>query len=439
MSQLTSGLTLIAAKIITMALGFVFWVLAAREFSQHEVGLAAGVVSAMMLCTQLALLGLGSAFITHFPQTQRSPAVLLNTSLTLVGALGVVFGAAFLLVAGWAFRQLDVAATQPLFALLFVAACIVGTLGILLDQVATALRRGDQVLIRNMTFGLGTVGLLATLPLLGAPNAAWTIFAPWALAGVAACVVGIAQLRRVLPRYRPRPAAERGLARELVAAGLPNHALTLAERVPALILPVIVAELLSPATNATWYAVWMMAWVVYIVPIQVGMTIFAEVAHDRTAFRRSVRHGVLTSLAVGTLGALALGAGAELALSLLGPHYARDGVEPLRILLLALLPLTFVQAYFSSCRARRTLGEAIVAGSVGALVAVSAAAIAGVGHGLTGMAIAWVAVQYAAGSWSLWRLWVLTRRSAGTDDVAPAGAVLTHRAGAAIAGHPVPE
>jgi O-antigen/teichoic acid export membrane protein len=395
-SQVSNGLALIAAKVVTMGLGFVFWVLAARTFTAHEVGLAAGVVSAMMLCTQLALLGLGSAFITHFPRLQRQPAALLDTSLTAVAVLGILWGAAFLLVAGWGFRQLDVVATHPAFGLLFVVACVFGTAGILLDQIATALRRGEQALLRNATCAAATVGLLALLVALGAPHDAQTIFIPWAVAGLAAGVIGVVQLRRALPGYRPRPAADRPLLRELTA--------------PGLILPMLVAELLSPSINATWYAVWMMAWVVYIVPIQVGMTIFAEVAHDPSSFRQSVRRGVLCALGVGTLGALVLGAGASLALSILGPQFAADGAAPLRVLLLALVPLTFIQAYFSSCRARRGLGEAIATGWLNALASVALAAAAGVAHGLMGMAIAWVAVQYATGLWSLWRLRSLSRQ-----------------------------
>jgi O-antigen/teichoic acid export membrane protein len=420
MSQVSNGFALIAAKVITMGLGFIFWVLAARAFSSYEVGLAAGVVSAMMLCTQLALLGLGSAFITHFPRVQRRPAALLDTSLTFVAGLGVLWAGAFLLVASFAFQQLDVAAANPAFALLFLVACVFGTLGILLDQIATALRRGDQALIRNVMFGVGTVGVLAVLPLLGTPRDAQTLFLPWALAGVGAGIVGVVQLRRALPHYRPRPRADRVLARDLVTAGVPNYALTLAERSPGLILPVLVAELLSPAANATWYAVWMMAWVVYIVPIQVGMTIFAEISHDPASLRRSVRRGVLSSLAVGMLAALALGGGAHLALSILGPRYAEQGVAPLRILLLALPPLTFVQAYFSSCRARRSLGEAIAAGWLSGIASVVAAAAAGVSHGLVGMAVAWVAIQYATGLWAWWRLRRLARRPVAVGSAAPA-------------------
>ena len=120
-----------------------------------------------------------------------------------------------------------------------------------------------------------------------------------------------------------------------------------------------------------------------------------EVAHDPLSFQRSVRRGVTCSLGIATAGAVVLGLAAHLAMSILGPRYANAGVEPLRILLLAVLPLTFIQAYFSSCRARQDLGEAIATGWVNALASVGAAAVAGVTHGLVGMAIAW-----SSGPWT---------------------------------------
>ena len=404
LSQVSNGLALIASKAITMGLGFAFWVLAARLFAPREVGVAAGVVAAMMLCTQLAQFGFGSAFITHFPQLKRRPGRLLDTSFTLVAALGAGCGLLFVLIASFALRQLNVVAGSPGFALLFVAASVFGTLGILFDQIATSLRRGEQALARNVAFGVGTLALLVPLALLAGTHSSESVFLPWAAAGLPATVIGVWQLRRALPAYRPRLAVDRPLSRELVRAGLPNYVLTLAERTPGLILPVIVAELLSPGANATWYAIWMMAWVIYIVPVQVGMTIFAEISHDPSAVRESVRRGILCSLGVGAAGALVLGLGAHRILTVLGHHYAQGGAGPLRVLLLAFLPLTFMQAYFSSCRARRRLGEAIVTGWASAVASVGLAAAAGVTHGLIGMAVAWVAVQFVTGAWSLWRL-----------------------------------
>src|SRR5215218_3893232 len=73
LSMLVSSLALIGGKVATMGLGFLFWLLAAQLFVPAEVGLAAGAVSAVMLCTQLALLGVGSSVIVHFPRHGARP------------------------------------------------------------------------------------------------------------------------------------------------------------------------------------------------------------------------------------------------------------------------------------------------------------------------------------------------------------------------------
>jgi Glycosyl transferase family 2 len=85
-----NSLALIAAKVGIMGLGFVFWLVAAREFDARAVGLAAGAVSAVMLCTQIALLGIGSAFITYLREHRREPARLVDTSITMVSIASVL-------------------------------------------------------------------------------------------------------------------------------------------------------------------------------------------------------------------------------------------------------------------------------------------------------------------------------------------------------------
>ena len=412
-------MALIAAKAATMGLGFLFWLAAARLFEPSEVGVAAGLVAAMMLCTQIALLGLGSALIVLYPANQRRPGPLLDSAMTMVAISGLVTSATFLALATGAFSQLDVATSTPLYAGLFIVATVLGTQGILLDQTATALRRGDHALLRNLVFGIAALVALGATAVLASRAGSEGIFMPWALAGVVSCSLGLWQLRRALGRYGIRPRLEYRVVRRLWALGLPNHMLTLAERSPGLLLPILVTELLSPAENAVWYGVWMMAWVIFIVPVQVGMTMFAEVSHDPRSRSRTLRKGIRTALVIGAGGALIIAAAAELVLSLLGPSYAAAGATPLRILVLGVVPMTFMHAYFSICRADHRLGEALATGWAGAVVAVLAASGAGLAAGLEGMAAAWVAVQSVTGAFSAWRVHALV----GVSDAASGSAV----------------
>jgi Na+-driven multidrug efflux pump len=188
------------------------------------------------------------------------------------------------------------------------------------------------------------------------------------------------------------------------------------------VLPVAVAELISAEANASWYAAWMMAWVVYIVPIQVGMTVFAEVAGEPSRLRRATRQGVRTSLVVGGLGALVAVAAAPVALRLLGEAYAADGVEPLRILVVAVVPLTFVHVYFATCRATGRLTEATVVGWALAIASVTAGAVAATAGDLAAIAVTWVLVQSAGGAWAaggLLRLRAVRGEGAATRGAAP--------------------
>jgi O-antigen/teichoic acid export membrane protein len=404
LSMIASSLALITGKVATMGLGFVFWLVAARFFAPTEVGLAAGAISAVMLCTQLALLGLGSAVIVHFPRHRDQPASLLDTAFTIVTISSAGAACVFLLLASGVFRELSVVASEPFFAAAFVSMSVLGTIGILLDQVSTALRRGDQVLVRAILFGATTVGVLGVLVHWFDAGSSQAIFSTWIAGALAAFMLGVRQLWRMLARYRYRPHLHRETARGLLAVGLRNHALTLTERAPGLVLPILVTELVSPEANAAWYAAWMMAWVLYIIPVQIGMTLFAEAMRKTAALSYLVRHGLRLSLLLGGAGAVVLALAAHELLSILGPNYAASGATPLRILVVAVLPLSLIQVYFVACRSTGRLGEATVTGAVSGALSVSVAAVAGIHYGLEGMALAWLGVQLLTSIWAIGRV-----------------------------------
>jgi O-antigen/teichoic acid export membrane protein len=413
LSMLPNSLALIGAKVATLGLGFLFWLVAARFYAPDVVGLAAGVVAAVMLCTQLALFGVGSAVIALLPKQREHPAPLIDNAITLTTLTGLAVGALFVALAAGAFPELGVVGRSPGYAALFGVMSALGTVGIVLDQTSTTLRRGDHALARGVLNGVLSLGALALLVVASRSAGSLPIFACWVVGGAAACLLGAVQLAGAMQRYRYRLRLTAATARRLVAVGLPNHALTLADRAPGLLLPVLVTEMVSPTTNAYWWALWMMAWVVFIVPVQVGMTLFAEVADRPQDIERLIRHAVRSSVALGLGAAVAMIMLADIALSLLGPQYSAAGATPLRVLVLGVVPLAFLQAYYARCRATRRLREAVTTAVASGTLSVLATIVAGVGAGLTAMAAAWVISQAAAGVWAVWRLRALRRLEDG--------------------------
>jgi O-antigen/teichoic acid export membrane protein len=406
-----SSLGLISGKAALMSLGFLFWLLAARRFPAEQVGLTAGAISAIMLGVQLSLLGVGSAFITRYPRYQRQPADLLDSAITLVTLAALVFAVAFLLFASGVFTELRVVGSMPAYAVLFTMMSVLGTVGLLFDQVSMAQGRGGQIVTRSLLNGVVTLAPVPFLPIAAGDAASLELFAVWVAGGLAACVLALVQLGRRPIAYRYHLRMHWPIARDLIRVGLPNQMLTLAERAPGLILPIVVTELLSPSANAYWYTTWMMAWGVYVIPTSMGIGLLAEAAHDPSSLRHQVHRAVRLSLMIGIAAGVVLAAVAGPVLSLVGKAYEDAGVAPLRILVLGVLPLSFIQAYFSACRATNRLREAIATGIATGVAGVAATAAAGVLYGLIGMAVCWVLVLAAASLWSIGRLRRLLREA----------------------------
>jgi O-antigen/teichoic acid export membrane protein len=416
LSMLSNSIALIAGKLATMGLGFLSWLVAARLFDQREVGLSSGTVSAMMLCVQIALFGAGAAVITLYPRHQESPGGLLNTSFWMVGIAALLASTATLVLAATLLGELSIIAERPAYAVTFTVMTLAGALGVLFDQISTAIRRGDLALTRGIVNGAIILLLVAVMPRIFDASSALAILLAWTGGNLAMVSLGIWQLRRAVPGYRLQPRVDLHLAGTISRTGLPNWMLTLTERAPGTLLPVVATELLSAESNAAWYAAWMMAWVVYVVPIQVGLNLFAEASHAPERLIKAVRQGIMTSLAIGVTCAIGAAIIGPLMLQFLGSGYADEGTTPLRILLVAVVPFTFIQAYFAICRSTGLLGEAIATGLLAAASGILAAAIAGNDHGLKGMALAWLVTQSLAGIWAVWRLRRLILRGAALSS-----------------------
>jgi glycosyltransferase involved in cell wall biosynthesis/O-antigen/teichoic acid export membrane protein len=396
---------LIIGRMAALGLGFLFWLVAAHVAEPAQVGFTAGVVSAMMLCTQFAQLGAGQAFIKLYPRYLRKPAPLLDTVLS-TAVIGAALGAlAFLLFARSMFTQLDHVAHDPVWAVAFLVLSVFGTAQVVFDQISMGLQRGAQAVTRNVACGLLTLAPLAVLPALGIGVSKLGLFLAWVLGGAGTVTFGLWQLWKVCGGYVYRPRLVRGLVPAMATTGLANHVLTLTERVPGLVLPIVVTELLSPTANAYWYVIWMSAWVVFITPMSVGIALFAEGSHRPETMSGATAKALRLSLIFGGGGAAMLWLLAGPILGLLGRSYEQAGLVPLRILLAGVVPMAFISAYNARCRARGRLGEAIVTGAIGGTAAVIVTALAGVEYGLSGMAIAWVAVMTAVSGWAGMRLW----------------------------------
>jgi O-antigen/teichoic acid export membrane protein len=386
-SPLRSSLGLVLAKAAQTGTGFAFWVVAAHATFDREVGLTTAAVSAVMICTQLAVLGTGSAVIVSVGRGEP-PARVLDAAFGIVGVAGTLLALGYLVLE--LFVAPDTAPMSVLFWMTFVIAAVTGTMCTVLDQALVALGRGSSATLRYTLGGLVSLGAAAAVAWLAHGASADVLMACWTLGSAASCIIGAIQLRRLVG-YRPRPSLHPARGRLLLKMGIPNQLLTLTERAPGLVLPLLLAHLVSPEVAAYWYPAWMMAWAAYTAPMLIGIVQFSEGVREPARLAATTWASFRWSLLFGGLAAMVLIVLAHPLLHLLGDRYANASTSTLRLLAAGVVAYAVLQAYNSVCRVLGLYTESIAVGVILGAALCSSALLAA-GNGSSAMALAWLVV-----------------------------------------------
>jgi O-antigen/teichoic acid export membrane protein len=284
----------------------------------------------------------------------------------------------------------DTASVSVLFWLMFLVAAITGTMGTVLDQALVALGRGASATLRYTLGGGVSLGAAALVAWQANPAATDLLLACWTLGTAFTCVVGLIQLRKLVG-YRPRLSLHPALGRPMLMLGIPNQLLTLTERAPGLVLPLLLAHMVSPEAAAYWYPAWMMAWAAYTAPMLMGIVQFSEGVREPGRLVATTWATLRWSLAIGGLAAAVLIVFARPLLHLLGDRYADESAGALRWLAAGVVAYAVLQAYNAVCRARGRYAEGIAVGAVLA-VALCVSALSAAEMGASAMALTWLVV-----------------------------------------------
>src|SRR5689334_10891658 len=157
---LINAASMIGTTMITAGLGFVYWWLAARQFSQEAVGFASALISAMSLLGTLGMVGMGTLLIGELPRQPEQRAPLISTALVVAGVVSAALGIIFALIAPWVSAEFHALAGGAGTIVLFTAGVALTGITLVLDQAMIGLLRGELQLWRNALFAIGKLAVL---------------------------------------------------------------------------------------------------------------------------------------------------------------------------------------------------------------------------------------------------------------------------------------
>ncbi|MFW6057132.1 MAG: lipopolysaccharide biosynthesis protein [Chloroflexota bacterium] len=335
-------------------LGFFFWVIVARFYTEAEVGYSGAIISAMGMVSLVGHLGL-ETFLIRFLAGARNRTVILNTCLTysaVVTAAAAVVGVIGLRLFS---TEIGFIGHQPVFFVAFVAFAVANTLFSLTGATFVARRQAHLMLVKDFVFS----GLKLFLPLAFVTYFhAFGIVASWGLASAAAVAVSLyVLLPRVVAGYVPRPSFRARLLRRAWGYSGMSYLVSLIAVAPKFLMPLLVINVLGPVQNGYFYVAWAIYTVLGTIPGSVAQSMFAEASTNKRSLHRNIARSFLLSTVLLAPAVLFLELFGGQLLRAFGASYSENSVGLLQVLALATIPVTVVRIHFGVLRVTGRMRE----------------------------------------------------------------------------------
>lgn len=397
---LINASSLVGTLVVTSGLGFAYWWVVAQQFAPAEAGLAAAAISAMLLLGTIGVMGLGTLLIGELARRPEVVSSLITTALAISGVASALFGILFVLIAPYFSADFLLFGASWSNFLLFVLGVTITGMVLVLDQALLGLLLGEWQLWRNAVFALTKLLLLFPAAAYFYEAGTMAIYGTWFIGNMLSLLpllwlIGLRRLRTA--DYQPQWL----ILGELRGMALSHHILNLSLQTVQFAMPVIVAVLLSPEVNASFYVAWLIASSLFIVPAALTQALYAVSAADASVLGQKIRFTLRVSFVGVVVGGLVGGVGAELILGFFNPLYAETATTSMQILLLAALPIVIRTHYVAIYQIRRELKKAAFIFMGAAVLELTLAIVGGWWGGLAGLSAGWVVAIYLQGLWMI--------------------------------------
>jgi len=342
---------------VTAALGFVFWILAARFYSASDVGLASAIISAAGLLALLSTLGLNYGLIRFLSSSGEKSNITINSTFTITGLLSIIF--ALIFIAGlslWS-PALIFLRQNLIWLIAFVVFTAAYTLFSLLSSPFIAKRRADFTMVQNIINALLKLTLIIPL---AAFFHSGGIFASWLIGFVVtAGVVIFLFLPRVQAGYRFFPTIRKEVVNEMARFSLTNYIVVLLQTAPAFVLTLMVVNLLGAEANAYFYIASGVAGLLSAIAGATSTALFAEGSYDEQKLGQNIKRSlklVLLLLVPAIILVFLIG---DKVLLLFGRAYSENATRLLWILAVSALPQSINYIYFGVKRVQKKMKDVI--------------------------------------------------------------------------------
>ena len=334
---------LMATTVIGSILGFFFWILIARYYTPHDVGLATALISAANLLVAFSLLGFGFGIRRFLPKEENKQG-MINSCLTITFLFSILLSAIFILgIDIWSPALSFVYESMP-FLLFFIVFVFTTALTRLQQAIFMALRSAEFSFIQNITLSVLKLIFVLFLVAFGV----FGIVSSWAIAACIALVISTFFLTpRRVKSYLPIPTIKKKMIKNMFHISFGNYIAENFAVIPASVLPLMIINVLNPEMNAYFFMALAISNILITVPVAVNSSLFVEASYAPEQFRNNVIKAIKFTFLLVIPMILGIFIFGDKLLLLFGRAYAENGFYVLCILALSVIPFTINKLYMT--------------------------------------------------------------------------------------------
>lgn len=346
---------------VNSVFGLLYWIVAARTFSDAEVGRGSALISLMMLVSALTQLNFGQALIRFLPRAGRTSQSLVRSAYGISAGLAVLGSTAVMTYCTLVLPESDPLHVSLPFAGWFVLSTTLWSLFTLQDATLTGLRSAIWIPLENGIYGIVKLVLLV---IVAQTSLADGVFTSWTLPVLALLVpITLLVFRRLLPRHAEESAADQKppTSRVLRSYMAGDYTGQVFNQLASTFLPVLVVSQLGPEAGAYFLPAQTVFVAMNLLSQGITSSLVVEAARDESrthiyamAILRRISATVLPA-------ALLIAIAAPLLLQLFGSQYRANSTFLLQLLMASTFPRVVVTLFMTHSRMRnRTINLAIL-------------------------------------------------------------------------------
>jgi len=377
-----NSIIIISTSIVSAVFGFVFWVLAAKIYSEKEIGIATALISSVSLLILFSRFGFDQSLIRFFPKGNKDK--IYTSSVVVTTFLTILVGIFFIIFINKLYSNITIEHNDKIIFIIILVASSIASIN---SNSFIALREAKYYFISNILLGSRII-FLNSFIFFGA----WGIFNSFGLSFILAFI--FSSIAIYVLGIRASRLDKQFLSQSFkFSAG--NYLATLLNSTPTLILPIMVLKMLGPEAAAYYYIPFSIASILFYIPFAFSTSLFVEGSHGESLIRTTLESicGVFLLL-IPSVGIIYIW-GAFI-LNTIGPSYI-NGLELLMILSFSSFFVAVYQTFLSIKKIQNDIKSLVLISTIICVLIIGLSYILMKDLGLIGIGISWIA-SYAVAS-----------------------------------------